>query len=110
MKATIPTFPLVFVGLALLCGLPLAAWYAGRASVHCPDAEAERERAEGELRRMMQENDSAHAQTHRWQALYDSLAVIKRKPITLIVHETRHHLRSLGLDALVDSIGARPDE
>lgn len=98
------------VALLLLSGLPLAAWYAGRASVHCPDTAAELERADGELRRMTVLADSAHAETQRWQARFDSLARVKQKPITLVTHETRDRLRSAGLDALVDSLGARPDE
>lgn len=94
----------------LLIGLPLAAWYAGRASVHCPDTTAEQERADGELRRMMQVADSAHAETARWQARYDSLRSTRQRPVNQQIHETRHYLRGLGLDALVDSLGARPDE
>lgn len=96
--------------LLLLSGLPLAAWYAGRASVHCPDPQAELERTEGELRRMMVIADSAQAETARWQARFDSLARVKQKPITLVTHETRDRLRSAGLDALVDSLGAKPEE
>lgn len=96
------------VALLLLSGLPLAAWYAGRASVHCPDTTAELERAEGDLRRMMVIADSAQAETARWQARYDSLR--RKRPVTQQIHETRHYLRGLGLDALVDSLGARPDE
>lgn len=96
--------------LLLLSGLPLAAWYAGRASVHCPDPQAEQERAEGELRRMIQVADSAQAETARWQARYDSLRSTRQRPVKQQIHETRHYLRGLGLDALVDSLGARPDE
>lgn len=98
------------VALLLLSGLPLAAWYAGRASVHCPDTTAEQERAEGELRRMIQVADSAQAETARWQSRYDSLRSTRQRPVTQQIHATRHYLRALGLDALVDSLGARPDE
>lgn len=87
-----------------------AAWFAGRASVHCPDTTAELERADGDLRRMMLIVDSAHVETARWQYRYDSLRGIDRKPVTQHIHETRHYLRGLGFDALVDSLGARPDE
>lgn len=98
------------VALLLLSGLPLAAWYAGRASVHCPDTMAELDRAEGDLRRMMVIVDSARAETARWQARYDSLRSSRQRPVKQQIHETRHYLRGLGLDALVDSLGAKPDE
>lgn len=98
------------VALLLLSGLPLAAWYAGRASVHCPDTTAELERAEGDLRRMMVIADSAQAETARWQSRYDSLRSTRQRPVTQQIHATRHYLRALGLDALVDSLSARPDE
>lgn len=104
---------LVIVAVAaflLLTGLPFGAWHAGRASVHCPDMAAEQERADGDLRRMMVVTDSARAETARWQARYDSLLGIDRKHLTQHIHETRHYLRGLGLGALVDSLGARPDE
>lgn len=104
------TTALAVAALVLLIGLPLAAWYAGRASVHCPDTMAELDRAEGELRRMMVIADSAQAETTRWQARYDSLREAAQRPVNQQIHETRHYLRGLGLDALVDSLGARPDE
>lgn len=92
----------------LLIGLPLTAWIAGRASVHCPDTMAELDRAEGELRRMTVIAESAQAETARWQARYDSLRSIRQRPVNQQIHETREHLRGLGLDALVDSLSARP--
>lgn len=95
--------------LLLMIGLPLAAWFAGRASVNCPDTMAELERAEGELRRMMVILDSAHMETARWQYRYDSLWNVPRKPIKQHVDETRDRLHSLGFDALVDSLSAKPE-
>lgn len=103
------TTALAVAALLLLIGLPLAAWFAGRASVHCPDTAAEQERADGELRRMMQVADSAHAETARWQYRYDSLWNVPRKPIKQHVDETRDRLHSLGFDALVDSLSAKPE-
>lgn len=95
--------------ILVLSAMLVMAWYAGRASVHCPDTAAEQERADGELRRMMVILDSAHMETARWQYRYDSLWNVPRKPIKQHVDETRDRLHSLGLDALVDSLSARPE-
>lgn len=89
------------VALLLSIGLPLAAWYAGRASVHCPDTMAELDRAEGELRRMMVIADSAQAETARWQARYDSLRSTRQRPVKQQIHEYglafHHRHRSVDL-------------
>lgn len=109
MKVTLPTVLLVMLGVFLLCVLPGAAYMAGRSSVHCPDTAAELERADGELRKLMLTVDSAHAETARWRTLYDSLLHAPVKPTKQRIHETRDHLRGLGFDALVDSLGTKPD-
>lgn len=109
MKVTLPTVLLVMLGVFMLCVLPGAAYMAGRSSVHCPDTTVELERADGELRKLMLTVDSAHAETARWHARYDSLRNAPAKTIKQRINETRDHLRGAGFDALVDSLGARPE-
>ena len=106
-KWTIIVFGIVAV---LLMVLPMAAWYAGRRSVQCPDLQAEVEKAHADLERTLLELDSAHAATEMWQDRYDSVMSITLAVTPKRIHETRDHLRSLGLGTvLFDSLGAKPE-